>query len=124
VLPSTLTNTDHLAQSLHTPSASAPNSSPHIFREISLELFTPHFSPSSPASLIQDEADPDPEPEFYTYPCRCSALFRITSEQLEQGVNVVGCEGCGEWIKVGYEVVEGDDGDGGEGDGTEGEDVG
>lgn len=108
----TLTETDHLAQSLHTSSTSAPNASPHIFREISLELFTPHFPPSPPASLIQDEADPEPEPEFYTYPCRCSALFRITSEQLGQGVNVVGCEGCGEWIKVGYEVVEDEDGAG------------
>ena len=39
-------------------------------------------------------------------------------------MNVVGCEGCGEWIKVGYEVVEGEDGDGDEDDATEGEGIG
>jgi hypothetical protein len=46
----------------------------------------------------------------YTYPCRCGGDFVITHAQLEDGVEVIGCGGCGEWVGVGYEVVE-DDGD-------------
>jgi hypothetical protein len=49
---------------------------------------------------------------YYTHPCRCSGTFVITESQLEEGVDIVGCEGCGEWVGVGYEVVE--DGDEGE----------
>ena len=48
----------------------------------------------------------------------------ITHEELEAGVDVVGCGGCGEWVRVGYEVVEGDEGGEGGGDDGEGGDDG
>jgi hypothetical protein len=54
------------------------------------------------------ETDACAEPTYYTLPCRCSSRFVITLEDLEEGVDVVGCEGCGEWVRVGYQVVEGD----------------
>jgi diphthamide biosynthesis protein 4 len=56
------------------------------------------------------------EPERYTYSCRCSGEFVITLKDLEEGIEVVGCGGCGEWVRVDYEVVEEGD-DGGAGDG-------
>ncbi len=30
----------------------------------------------------------------------------ITHQDLEEGVEVVGCGGCGEWVRVGYEAIE------------------
>ena len=65
---------------------------PHISHEISLSDFIPHPD--------------DTEPSHYTRACRCSGQFCITLRDLEGGVEVVGCEGCGEWIRVAYEVVE------------------
>ncbi|GHJ88783.1 hypothetical protein NliqN6_5185 [Naganishia liquefaciens] len=62
-------------------------------RTISLDAFTYHPSGSSSES-------------YYTHPCRCSGMFTITERELEDGVDIVGCEGCGEWVGVGYEVVE------------------
>ncbi|WVQ94129.1 hypothetical protein IAU59_001207 [Kwoniella sp. CBS 9459] len=73
-------------------------------------------------SGIDNEEHPDPDAErhvdgdvdplWWSYPCRCSSTFVITLEQLEEGVEVIGCEGCGEWIRVGYQAVDEDGGDG------------
>ncbi|OCF60169.1 hypothetical protein L486_02849 [Kwoniella mangroviensis CBS 10435] len=84
---------------------------PHIFRNISLDEFTPHHTSQDDREKgeNEDEDEDDQQPEYFTYPCRCSSEFKITLEQLEENVEVVGCEGCGEWIRVGYEVVEEDD---------------
>ena len=81
---------------------------PHITLEVSLDKFTPHHpTTESPTNDNTDNgmfnAD---EPSYYTYPCRCSAEFVITVKDLEDGVEVVGCSGCGEWLRVLYEVVE------------------
>lgn len=46
---------------------------------------------------------------FFTLPCRCSATYHISEEDLEQGVDLIACEGCGEVIGVGYELVDGED---------------
>ena len=62
-------------------------STPHVTQHLSLSDFTPHEG-------------------YFTYPCRCSGDFVITHENLEAGVEVVGCGGCGEWVGVGYEIVE------------------
>ena len=48
----------------------------------------------------------DPEPDYYSHPCRCSSEFIITYQDLLDGVDVVGCGGCGEWVRVGYEAVD------------------
>ncbi|GAA5835054.1 hypothetical protein JCM11251_000149 [Rhodosporidiobolus azoricus] len=61
-------------------------------------------------SLSLDAFDPhggeDDDPAYYTHPCRCSNEYRISREQLEDGVEVVVCEGCSERCRVEYEVVE------------------
>lgn len=59
-----------------------------------------------------DAGDEEAEGGYYTHPCRCSGQYRISVEELEQGVDVVGCEGCGEWVGVGYEVVDSSDAEG------------
>ena len=73
----------------------APNHArpPHVTQHLSLSDFEAHFD--SPDSQ---------DPAYYTYPCRCSATFIITHEDLEDGIDVVGCSGCGEWARVAYEV--------------------
>jgi diphthamide biosynthesis protein 4 len=101
------------------------DNTPHISHHISLEEFTPHFpSPETTAEprdaggrqLEGDNGDAqadsdEAEPSYYTHPCRCSGEFVITHQDLEDGVEVVGCEGCGEWVRVGYEVIEEEDDD-------------
>ncbi|KDE04461.1 hypothetical protein MVLG_05109 [Microbotryum lychnidis-dioicae p1A1 Lamole] len=86
-----------------------PTSSFAYAVSIDLSLFTPHYSEANspePKPVFEDS----PMPMAYTHPCRCSAEFRIALEQLEQGVQIVQCEGCSERCKVEYFVVEsGDD---------------
>ncbi|KAK1921216.1 hypothetical protein DB88DRAFT_443485, partial [Papiliotrema laurentii] len=90
-------------------------SGPHIFHEISLELFTPHYADDTSVpnggTTSQTADGLDPQPQWYSHPCRCSGEFVITHQDLEDGVEVVGCEGCGEWVRVGYEVVEDSEGE-------------
>lgn len=94
------------------------DNTPHISHHYSLEDFTPHFASSvlqsqgltAESEDFDVDAEDDQDPSYYTHPCRCSGEFVITHQDLEDGVEVVGCEGCGEWVRVGYEVVE--DGEG------------
>jgi hypothetical protein len=79
------------------------DNTPHISHHISLESFTPHYLSQHETELEEDE---EAEPAYYTHPCRCSGEFVITYQDLEDGIDVVGCGGCGEWVRVGYEVVE------------------
>lgn len=72
--------------------APPPPSGPRIREYVSLEAFTPHPS-----------AD---EPERFTLECRCGQDYAVTVDDLEAGVDVVGCPGCGEYVGVEYEVVE------------------
>ena len=83
---------------------------PHISRHVSLEEFEPHDTESAKPALVDENA------VYYTYPCRCSGQFVITTEDLEAGVEVIGCEGCGEWLRVGYEAIA--DGEPQSGNGT------
>ncbi|WVQ74547.1 hypothetical protein IAR50_004148 [Cryptococcus sp. DSM 104548] len=77
---------------------------PHVFRHISLDEFEPCYASTMFAKA--EEIEDEEEPTHFVHPCRCGGEFLITTDQLEQGVDVVGCEGCGEWVRVGYEVVE------------------
>lgn len=42
---------------------------------------------------------------IYTYPCRCGGMYKLTTDDLESGHHLVGCESCSEVIWVGYEEV-------------------
>ncbi|TNY22195.1 hypothetical protein DMC30DRAFT_349286, partial [Rhodotorula diobovata] len=90
----------------------ASRASAHAFAvSLSLDLFEPHYAAPAPASSTtpsrhttsEEEED---DPAYYTHPCRCSSQFKVTREQLEEGVEVVTCEGCSERCRVEYEVVE------------------
>ncbi|GAA5873030.1 hypothetical protein JCM16303_006920 [Sporobolomyces ruberrimus] len=99
-------------------SRSTKTNSSAYAQSISLDLFTPHYPPSPPLTLRTSdpsipepsrEEEEDPETVYYTFPCRCSNEFRITTRELEQGVEVVGCQGCSERCRVEYEEVEEED---------------
>ncbi|GAA5890787.1 hypothetical protein JCM6882_000663 [Rhodosporidiobolus microsporus] len=60
---------------------------------LSLDAFDPH-------------GDDEDDPAYYTHPCRCSSEYKITREELENGVEVIVCQGCSERCMVEYEVVE------------------
>ncbi|CED82221.1 Molecular chaperone (DnaJ superfamily) [Phaffia rhodozyma] len=100
---------------MHSHSADRETNTPQPMNPrtvISLSLFTSHYSAredGTDGTTEQDDDDEDDdeedEPVYYTYPCRCSALFVIRTVDLEQGVDVIGCDGCGDWIGVGYETI-------------------
>lgn len=71
-----------------------PSAGPRIREYVSLEAFDAHSS------------DGNDDPDKYTYECRCGHDFVITLADLEAGVDVVGCPGCGEYIGVEYDTVE------------------
>lgn len=87
------------------------DTTPHVSYDISLSSFTPHY-PKIDREVdvelggIPAEEDEDEEPLYYSHPCRCSSEFVITYQDLLDGVDVVGCGGCGEWVRVGYEAVD------------------
>jgi diphthamide biosynthesis protein 4 len=89
------TNEVHAAT--HVPSVPLPT----YALIISLDMFTPHWSSSTPTEHSSDD------PDYYTYPCRCSSAYVITLDQLEDGVEVIQCGGCSERCLVEYEVDEG-----------------
>lgn len=66
----------------------------------SLDAFEAHYDAEEATGADEDD------PAYYTHPCRCSSEFRISREQLEDGVEVVTCDGCSERCRVEYEVVE------------------
>ncbi|KAL7420387.1 hypothetical protein Q5752_005357 [Cryptotrichosporon argae] len=99
---------------------------PRLREHVSLSDFTPHYgAPDAPSVARADTGTaPDmlePEPTHYTLPCRCGHHYVITHAQLEEGVDVVGCDGCGEWIGVLYKAVDEEDAEevAGDGDGAE-----
>jgi len=60
-----------------------------------------------PAEIVSfDEFAPEEKGEAYIYPCRCGSVYRITEEQLEADVHLLGCQGCSEVVWVGYDVVD------------------
>jgi len=59
-----------------------------------------------PAEIVSfDEFVPEEKSEAYIYPCRCGSVYRITEDQLEAEVHLLGCQGCSEVVWVGYDVV-------------------
>ncbi|KAI0030045.1 hypothetical protein K488DRAFT_55070 [Vararia minispora EC-137] len=44
--------------------------------------------------------------DAWTLGCRCGGSYRISVEQLENDVHLVGCGGCSEVVWVGYEAVD------------------
>ena len=54
-----------------------------------------------------DEFAPEEDgSDAYIYPCRCGSVYRITEEQLDADLHLLGCQGCSEVVWVGYEIVE------------------
>lgn len=64
--------------------------------------------PQRPAEIVSlDEFNPEEDrSDAYVYPCRCGSMYRITEEQLEIDVHLLGCQGCSEVVWVGYDVVD------------------
>ncbi|KAG0164271.1 hypothetical protein DFQ30_010214 [Apophysomyces sp. BC1015] len=72
-----------------------------------LELKTDQLSqPTINAEIDLDEMDYDESSQTYTVECRCSGLYSITENDLEQGVDVVNCDLCSLRIRVLYDVVD------------------
>ncbi|KAI8640903.1 hypothetical protein BD408DRAFT_418999 [Parasitella parasitica] len=45
----------------------------------------------------------------YSLVCRCSGDYVITEDELETGIDVVGCNNCSLRIRVLYDVVDDDE---------------
>lgn len=62
------------------------------------------------AEVDLDEMEYDEASLSYLTDCRCSGDYIITENELEAGIEVVGCNNCSLKIRVLYDVVEDDDG--------------
>ncbi|KAF8346876.1 hypothetical protein F5887DRAFT_882443, partial [Amanita rubescens] len=69
---------------------------------VSLEEFQAEYRHSHTDGRADDEWE---EWAIYTYPCRCGGMYKLTTDDLETGDHLVGCESCSEVIWVGYEEV-------------------
>ncbi|TFK42047.1 hypothetical protein BDQ12DRAFT_696558 [Crucibulum laeve] len=73
-------------------------SGPRPAQVISLEEFEEEL-PTDPAG---DEC-------AWRHPCRCGGVYRISTEEMEKGQHLIGCNSCSEVIWAGYEPEESDD---------------
>lgn len=48
----------------------------------------------------------DPERGSFSSPCRCSGVYVITEDEMEEGVDTVGCSTCTLSVRVLYQEVE------------------
>ncbi|KAI8393960.1 uncharacterized protein BYT42DRAFT_552884 [Radiomyces spectabilis] len=62
------------------------------------------------AEIDLDDMEYDEENRVYFSPCRCSGFYEITENDLERGVEIVGCDLCSLRVRILYDVVE-DDGE-------------
>ena len=44
--------------------------------------------------------------QSYYYPCRCGHGYTVRESDLEQGKDVISCDGCSLLVKVTYDVVD------------------
>ena len=75
---------------------------PRPAQVVSLEEFTTIETDETGSSGIGTEADVAQE---WWHRCRCGGTYRITQDDLENGMHLIGCESCSEVIWVGYEEV-------------------
>ena len=67
--------------------------------------------PAQMSSLADFKFVPDTltSKDVWTHACRCGGTYKITEDEMENEVHLVGCSGCSEIVSVGYEVFEGDE---------------
>lgn len=75
---------------------------PRPAQVVSLEEFTSIEAVETGSSGTGMEGD---AAEEWWHKCRCGGTYRITQDDLENGMHLVGCESCSEVIWVGYEEV-------------------
>lgn len=73
------------------------NGAPSTAFSVDLSLFSAHVAPGT------SETDTDDEPVYYTYPCRCSGTYIVMRNQLEDGIEILSCDGCSERCRVDYQ---------------------
>ena len=65
-----------------------------------------------PAEVVSLEefkvVDPEDgkQSDSWSHPCRCGSTYRISEEQMNNDVHLIGCQGCSEAVWVGYEVID------------------
>ncbi|KAI7900648.1 uncharacterized protein BX663DRAFT_517114 [Cokeromyces recurvatus] len=61
------------------------------------------------AEVDLDDMEYNEDEGSYSYVCRCSGDYIITEEELNEGIEVIGCNNCSLKIRVLYDVVESDE---------------
>ncbi|KAJ3753931.1 DnaJ domain-containing protein [Lentinula raphanica] len=66
---------------------------------------TAGWRPAQSVSLEDFEEDPMDE-TAWTYPCRCGSSYRITENNMDNGIHLIECNGCSELVWVGFELAK------------------
>ncbi|CAO3623828.1 unnamed protein product [Cunninghamella blakesleeana] len=53
-----------------------------------------------------DDMDYDEKSASFLLKCRCSGIYQITEEELEDGIDIIGCDNCSLKIRVIYDIIE------------------
>ena len=72
---------------------------------VSLEEFQAEYRHSHTEASASAMVEEWEEWATYTYPCRCGGMYKLTTDDLENGHHLIGCESCSEVIWIGYEEV-------------------
>lgn len=55
--------------------------------------------------LDLDDMEYIEEEDRYIYECRCGDTLSVTTDQLEQGIEIIHCNGCSLSLSLVYEVI-------------------
>jgi diphthamide biosynthesis protein 4 len=61
------------------------------------------------AEVDLDDMEYNEDKKLFSLVCRCSGDYIITEDELETGIDVVGCNNCSLRIRVLYDVIEEDE---------------
>ncbi|OBZ87076.1 protein DPH4 [Choanephora cucurbitarum] len=77
--------------------------------DIELEIQRNKKDMAISAEVDLDEMEYTEEEKTFSLVCRCSGEYLITEDELEEGIDVIGCNNCSLRIRVLYDVVDEED---------------
>ncbi|KAF9923527.1 Diphthamide biosynthesis protein 4 [Linnemannia zychae] len=76
------------------------------FYDSSLQAMRLHANGQVHDDIDLDDMEYDEESGSYTSPCRCSGEYIISEDELELGVDTVGCSTCSLIVRIHYEEAD------------------
>ncbi|KAA1088268.1 hypothetical protein PGTUg99_030264 [Puccinia graminis f. sp. tritici] len=79
----------------HEPVSSSTTQTKIVSQVLDLSEFT----------QLEHDGQQHPDAERFVFPCRCGGQFLITEDQMEAGIETIGCDGCSLTVRVEYQCL-------------------